>query len=100
MLKRLAKKVFGRSPSVRSTEGFFLNVRCSACGEVFHLFINKTTDLFQNFDENGRVTYSLKKEIIGGHCRNLICVRMEFDGAKNIVSREVEKGEFIEDQGV
>lgn len=97
MLKNLVKKLFGGGPSVQSAEGFFLNARCSACGEVFNLFINKSTDLVQNFDEQGGVTYSLNKEIIGSHCRNLIHVKMEFDGARNLVSREIENGEFIEE---
>ena len=98
MLKRLAKKLFGGGPSVGSPEGFFLNVRCNTCGEVFNLFINKSTDLAQNFDERGNVTYSLNKEIIGSGCRNLIQVKMEFDGAKNLASREIENGEFIKEE--
>ena len=98
MLKGLTKKLFGRGPPAQSSEGFFLNVRCSACGEVFNLFINKSTDLVQNFDEHGGVTYSLNREIIGGRCRNMIYVRMEFDGAKNPVSKEIKNGEFIEEQ--
>jgi hypothetical protein len=97
MFKRLARKLFGASPRGQSQEGFFLNVRCSACGEVFHLFIHKTTDLVQNFDERGGVTYSLKKDIVGGACRNVIRVRMEFDGSKKPVSREIENGEFVEE---
>jgi hypothetical protein len=96
MLKRLTKKFFSGGSPGQSPDGFFLDVRCAACGQVFHLFINKSTDLFQNFDERGSVTYSLKKEIVGGRCKNLIQVKIEFDGAKNIVSRAIENGEFIE----
>jgi hypothetical protein len=96
MLKKLATRLFGGGPSERSEKGFFLIIRCSVCGEEFNLFINKSTDLSQNFDEQGGVTYSLNKEIIGGRCRNLIHVRMEFDGARNLVSREIENGEFID----
>ena len=96
MLKRLVKRLFGGGSPVQSPEGFFLNARCTACGEVFNLFINKSTDLAQNFDERGGVTYSLSKEIIGSRCRNLIHVKMGFDGAKNLVSREIKNGEFIE----
>jgi hypothetical protein len=96
MLKRLAKKLFSADSSAKSQDGFFLDVRCAGCGEVFHLFINKSTDLFQNFGEQGKVTYSLKKEIMGSRCKNLIQVKMEFDGAKRLVSRAIENGEFIE----
>ena len=96
MLKRLSKKLFSGGPPGQSPDGFFLDVRCLACGEVFHLFTNKSTDLLQNFNERGNVTYSLKKEIVGGHCKNLIRVKIEFDGSKKIVSRAIENGEFIE----
>ncbi len=96
MLKKLAKKLFGEGSS-ESREGFFLNIRCNSCGEVFHLFINKSTDLAQNFVEGGGVTYFLKKEIIGGRCKNLIHVSMEFDGARKLIKREIENGEFIDE---
>ncbi len=99
MFKKLAKKLFGGGLTVQSPEGFFLNVRCDVCGETFNLFINKSTDLFHNFHKNGSVTYTLKKKIYGGRCRNMIHVEMEFDGAKNLVSREIENGEFIEGGG-
>ena len=96
MLKGLTKKLFGGGPSREPPEGFFLNVRCSSCGEEFNLFINKSTDLAQKFDEHGGITYFMNKEILGSGCRNLIHVTMEFDGSKKLVSRKIENGEFIE----
>jgi len=96
MLKGLTKKLFGGGASKEPSEGFFLNVRCSSCGEEFNLFINKSTDLSQKFDERGGVTYFMNKEILGSGCRNLVQVRMEFDGSKSLVSRKIENGEFIE----
>ena len=96
MFKKIAKKLFGESSDSGLSGGFFLNVRCSVCGENFHLFINTSTDLFQNFDAQGGLSYSLKKEVVGGHCKNLIRVRMEFDGAKKLLEKEIENGEFIE----
>jgi hypothetical protein len=96
MFKKIAKKLFGEGSTSDSSEGFFLNVRCSACGEEFHLFINSSTDLLQDFDEQGGVSYTLKKEIIGGQCKNLIRVKMEFDGRRKLLAKEIENGEFIE----
>jgi hypothetical protein len=96
MFKKITKKLFGGSSVTGSPGGFFLNVRCSVCGEEFHLFINTSTDLIQNFDAQGGLSYSLKKEVVGGHCRNLIQVRMEFDGARKLLTKEIENGEFIE----
>ena len=97
MLKKLAGKIFGKGTSHPSSEGFFLNVRCSECNDTFHLFINKSWELSQNFEEDGRVTYFLKKTVFGVGCPNRIQVEMKFDGNKNLVSRHIENGEFIED---
>jgi hypothetical protein len=97
MFKKLTKKLFGGQPSTQSSDGFFLNVRCSNCGEVFSLFINKAWELGQNIGDDGSVSYFLKKEIIGAACRNRIYVKMQFDRNKNLVSREIENGEFIEE---
>jgi hypothetical protein len=97
MFKKLGKKLFGGA-SATSVDGFFLRVRCNACDEEFNLFINKSNDLAQNFTEGGGVTYFLQKEIIGARCKNLIHVRMEFDGGKKLISRQIENGAFIDDQ--
>jgi len=97
MFKKIAKKLFGGSTVPGLSGGFFLNVRCNVCGEEFHLFINTSTDLLQHFDTKGGLSYLLKKEVVGGHCRNLIQVRMEFDGDRKLLKKEIENGEFIEE---
>ncbi len=97
MFKKLAETLFGKGTSEPSSDGFFLNVRCSECGEQFNLFINKSHELMQNFDTDGRVTYTLKKEVYGVGCKNRIYVNMKFDGSKKLVSKEIENGEYIEE---
>jgi hypothetical protein len=97
MFKKLTKKLFGGRPSTQSSDGFFLNVSCNNCGEVFNLFINKSWDLGQNIQNDGSVSYFLKKEIIGAACRNRIYVNMQFDTNKNMVSKEIKNGKFIEE---
>jgi hypothetical protein len=42
--------------------------------------------------------YMLKKEIYGMGCRNHIYVTMQFDGRKNLVSRKIENGEFMDEE--
>ena len=96
MFKKLTGKLFGKGTSEPSPDGFFLNVRCTECGEQFKLFINKSYELMQDFKSDGSVTYSLKKEIYGVGCNNRIYVNMKFDGGKKLVSREIENGEYIE----
>ena len=98
MFKKLADKIFRKDTPKISSDGFFLNVRCNECSEQFHLFINKSWELMQNFEENGGVTYSLQKEIFGVGCPNRIRVKMKFDGKKNLKSKKIENGEFIEDE--
>jgi hypothetical protein len=96
MLKKIVKALFGGGPSSTRDEGFFLHVRCDRCAEEFHLFINMATDLAQEFDDNEALYYRLNKEIIGANCRNLIRVKMTFDGSKNLVFQEIINGTFIE----
>jgi hypothetical protein len=97
MFKKLAEKLFAKGSSEPSSDGFFLNVGCSECGEEFNLFINKSYELMQNFETDGSISYTLKKEIYGVGCKNRICVNMKFDGSKKLVSREIENGEYIEE---
>jgi len=98
MFKKLTEKLFGRDTADSTAEGFFLKVRCSDCREEFKLFINKSYELMQNFEENGDVTYTLQKEIFGIGCKNRIHVRMRFDNRKKLVASEIRNGEFIEDE--
>ena len=98
MFKKLAEKLFGKGASEPSTDGFFLRVRCSECGEQFNLFINKSYELMQNFETDGNVNYTLKKEVYGVGCKNRIYVNMQFDGSKKLLSREIKNGEYIEEK--
>jgi len=97
MFKKLAGKIFGKDSSQTSSDGFFLNVRCSECDDKFYLFIHKSWELSQNFEADGSVTYFLKKKIFGVGCPNQIHVEMKFDSDKNLLSKNIENGEFIED---
>jgi hypothetical protein len=97
MFKKLAGIFFGKAKSPNASDGFFLNVRCSECNDKFHLFIHKSWELSQNFEEDGSVTYFLKKKIFGVGCPNRIQVDMQFDSNKNLISRHIENGEFIDD---
>ena len=97
MFKKLVSKLLNKENSVSESDGFFLRVSCNKCGEQFNLFINKSYELSQNFEQNGSVTYFLKKTVFGVGCKNRILVNMQFDSAKNLLSRQIENGQFIED---
>ena len=98
MWRWVLNKVAGRGKTGGSTQdGFFLHVRCDACGERFSLFIDKSHDLTQQFNKDGSVTYKLIKEVVGAGCRNKIQVVIDFDTRKNEVQRQIENGTFLED---
>ena len=97
MFKKLMGNIFGKKDPGSASDGFFLNVRCSECDDTFRLFIHKSWELSQNFEKDGNVTYFLKKKIYGVGCPNRIFVDMKFDSNKNLVSRQIENGEFIDD---
>ena len=97
MFKKLAGKIFGKNNPQPSSDGFFLDVHCSECNDKFHLFIHKSWELSQNFEEDSSVTYFLKKKIYGVGCPNQIQVEMKFDSNKNLISKQIENGEFVED---
>jgi len=96
MFKKITAGLFGRKAGQAAADGFFLDVRCDMCGERFHLYINKSWELMQNFEPDGSVTYCLNKEIFGVGCRNRLRVHMKFDSHKNLVSKQIENGQFIE----
>ncbi len=95
MFKKLAS-LLGSKATESGSDGFFLDIRCSMCGERFHLYINKSWELMQNFEPDGSVTYFLKKEIFGVGCKNRMHVHMKFDRHKNMISKQIEHGEFLE----
>ena len=97
MLKNLIGKIFGKDHDHSALDGFFLDVRCRECNDKFHLFIHKSWELSHNFEEDGSITYFLKKKIFGVGCPNQITVDMKFDSDKNLISRHIENGDFLED---
>ena len=97
MFKKLLGDIFAKDGPGPASDGFLLKVRCNECGDKFRLFIHKSLELSQNFEKDGSVTYFLKKKIFGVGCPNQITVDMKFDSGKNLVSRQIENGEFIDD---
>jgi hypothetical protein len=97
MLKNIIRKLIpSSSASNTASDGFFLHVRCDACGETFRLFVYKSYDLFPRYHPDGSVSYTLKKDIIGAACKNRIHVTMQFDGSKKLLFREIRNGLFLD----
>ncbi len=71
----------------------FLYVKCNRCGEKIKVRIVKSTDLLYNYNKpQGDVGYTLRKEILGNKCPNLIYAYAEFDKNKKMLSLDVNGG--------
>lgn len=110
MLERLHRALWGgemqrccdhSSPALR------LCVRCAKCGELVCVRIEKAYELEAEYestngssaDENEEpkpTGYSLRKEMVGAQCQNLMYVTMHLDAHRDITHREVEGGELVE----
>jgi hypothetical protein len=71
----------------------FIKLKCSKCGEILNIRINKLYELEQDFDEGG---YILNKEAMDSKCFKIIKVRGKFDNFKNLKEITAEGGEIIE----
>ncbi len=96
-LKGIFSKQRKDSPAQESKNALWLYIRCHKCGKALKLFVNKGTDLENQYKETGETgpDYILKKEAMDAKCFTKIFIRIEFDRNKNILSREISQGEFI-----
>jgi len=96
-LKSLFLKPGQSSPVKGSKDVLWLYLKCNKCGKTLKLFVNKKTDLENQYKEAGEAgpDYILRKEAMDDKCFSKIFVRIEFDKSKNILSREISNAEFI-----
>ncbi|MGQ9502501.1 MAG: hypothetical protein ACUVSF_03135 [Anaerolineae bacterium] len=74
-----------------SAGGYYIYVRCNRCGEALRTRVNLQNDLSESDDG-----YVLNKTLVGGgRCFERIEVHLEFNNARQLVSREISGGEFI-----
>lgn len=96
-LKRLFLKQSKDSLTQEDKNVLWLYIRCNKCRKTLKLFVNKSTDLENQYKEAGKAgpDYILKKEAMDAKCLTKIPIRIEFDRNKNILSRKISQGEFI-----
>ncbi|MCD5397534.1 hypothetical protein LR003_01195 [candidate division NPL-UPA2 bacterium] len=99
-LKRVFSKKGKCSPVGESQDILWLHIKCNKCGKVLKLFINKNTDLESQYKESGETgpDYILKKEAMDDKCLTGMFIQIEFDRNRNILSREIINGEFINEK--
>jgi len=85
------KGLFGGAGTA-SSGGYYIYVRCNRCGEALQTRVNLQNDLSES-DAGG---YMVNKTLVGsGRCFERIEVHLEFNPARQLVSREISGGEFI-----
>ncbi len=96
-LKRLFSKREKSSPRPGRKDILWLYIKCNKCGKTLRLFVNKNTDLENQYKETGGTgpNYILKKEAMDDKCFTKIFIRIEFDNNKNMLSQEITNAEFI-----
>lgn len=94
----------GSRPPVCALRTFPVTVRCSRCGEVIRLRIDRDHELQSIWPPDAEegdepLEQILRKEIVGDNCQNLICFTLHFDCEHGLISSEIEGGEFVEEDG-
>lgn len=96
--KRLFSKISKKRVSPRLKGDFIpFAVKCDKCGEEIRINVNRRTDIQSLYTEAGGkgAAYTLKKEILGRKCPNLINITVDFDRNYRILSRNISGGKFI-----
>lgn len=81
----------------KESDVLWLEVECKTCQERIKVRINKQTDLQSALTRSGEggATFTLKKEVLGNNCPNLMEVYLEFDNRYRILSKEIRGAELI-----
>ncbi len=86
-----------RIPARIKGKFILFSVKCDKCGEEIAIRVNRQADVQSLYTEPGEkgACYTLKKEILGKKCSNLINIDVEFDRNYRIISQKISGGKFI-----
>ena len=83
------KSMFSAEPE---QDEYWVYVRCKRCKEVIKTRIDLRNDLSQSDDGS----YIVNKTLVGGKlCFERINVTLHFNGSRQLVDQQIERGEFI-----
>lgn len=110
LLERLGRAIWGDNDVAccdPSSPALCLHLKCARCGEIIRARVEKAYELEAEYEPtNGHVYeegeeprptgYALHKELVGAGCQNLVHVTMRLDACRNVTSRAIDGGEFLE----
>jgi hypothetical protein len=73
-----------------------LYVKCGRCGAPVHLRINPQNELAADYGDDGADGYILVKDVVDDRCFQRMRAELRFDGRRREISREIERGAFID----
>lgn len=79
---------------------YWVYTKCNRCGEKLRARVNLSNDLSINYgDKQSGDTYYCRKVIMGsGKCFQCIVVGLTFNKNRNLINREIQGGQFIDDK--
>ena len=91
-IKRLVKNLLPGIPK----KAFYLAVKCSDCGEEIKVRINRSSDFQIEYNaRNPEHYYTIKKEIIGKNCFNLMGLTLALTKDLVVLFGDASGCEFI-----
>jgi hypothetical protein len=85
----------GSSGSGESSAGFFFYVRCPS-GHPIRVWVNRSSDLVQDFEGDTIGGYMLTKHIVCPRCYKKTRAEIRYDRGFRETSREIDNGRFID----
>lgn len=79
-------------------DGLYYYVRCTRCGEVIEVRLNRNNDLSVDYGEKGENsdTLSAHKVIVGRRCYNRIEADFTFNRGRTLLDKHITGGTFAE----
>ena len=95
-LKKLPK-LFS-TPARPDDSAYWVTVKCNRCGETIRTRINLYNDLSADYSEGGEQVYCCRKMLMseGGRCFQRVEVELKFDAKRQLLSRDISGGTFVE----
>lgn len=95
-MREFIKRFF--SSPISSESGYWVDVRCQRCGELLRARVDLRHELSQvDSPGEGRAYYFCRKVLIGAQrCYQPIEVELFFDANRNLVTRKISGGEFVD----
>ncbi len=91
-IKRIIKNLICQSPK----RAFYVLVKCADCGEEIKVRINRSSDFQSEYNINNPPhCYTIKKEIIGKDCFNLMSLTLGLTRDIKVLFADTKACEFL-----